>query len=107
MEIIKNSKLVEALFSLKSNLDTVILEKNGQVCSCPFRTPQLVPGKIHGTAEMQIPACSNACQFFNIITHTHQPEAECDPVEAIEVYLSCNGGVSFLIQNSSSETLHL
>lgn len=106
METKKNSKLADNFFTLHEQGENYVLKKNGQFCQCPFRSPQVVPGKIHGTAELQILTCSNACQFFNIITH-YGTDNKAEEKEMVEVYLTCSGGVSFLIQNESNELLNL
>lgn len=87
---------IEAKMEAKRMGKTVALHKNGEPCSCPFRNPVIAPGKIHGTNEMQIPACSNACQFFALIEHSDKA----DPISPnfYEVYLGCAGaGQSFYV----------
>lgn len=102
----KRSELADNFFTLHEQGENYVLKKNGQFCQCPYRSPQLMPGKIHGTAELQVPTCSNACQFFNIITHFGTDKLS-DEKPLTEVYLTCSGGVSFLIQNESNELLKL
>lgn len=93
-----NRKQLHAKFSLVNTGSGFALKKNGEFCQCPFRTPQIVPGKIHGTAEMQIPVCSSACQFFNIYQYEHN-ELNVEPERFTEVFLSCSQGNSFSVTN--------
>jgi hypothetical protein len=74
--------------------DALVLHKNDRPCNCPFRNPVLMPGKIHGTAEVQVPACSNECQFFALIERA-DPN---DGGKFYEAFLSCAGaGLSFYV----------
>lgn len=94
----KNREQLHAKFSLVKTGASFALKKNGEFCQCPFRTPQIVPGKIHGSAEMQIPICSNACQFFNI--YEYQDFNRVLGVQSFtEVFLSCSQGNSFNVTN--------
>jgi hypothetical protein len=61
------------------NADRMILQKNGDACSCPFRNPVLLPHPtISGQLVINNPICSSACQFFDF-----------DEVESL-VFLSCS-----------------
>ncbi len=58
--------------------ETLILRKNGNICSCPFRNPTVLPHpSIQGQMVIQNPVCSDGCQFFDI-----------DESESL-VFLSC------------------
>jgi len=50
-----------------SGTETNILRKNGNICSCPFRNPVILPHpSIQGQMVIQNPVCSDGCQFFDI-----------------------------------------
>lgn len=58
--------------------ESYVLRKNGNICSCPFRNPTILPHpSIQGQMIIQNPICSDGCQFF-----------EMDAIEGI-VFLSC------------------
>jgi len=45
--------------------DSLVLRKNGNICSCPFRNPTILPHpSIQGQMIIQNPICSDLCQFF-------------------------------------------
>lgn len=47
--------------------ESLVLRKNGNICSCPFRNPTILPHpSIQGQMIIQNPICSNLCQFFDI-----------------------------------------
>ena len=61
-----------------NGLESLVLRKNGNICSCPFRNPTILPHpSIQGQMIIQNPICSDGCQFF-----------EMDAIEGI-VFLSC------------------
>ena len=46
--------------------ESLVLRKNGNVCSCPFRNPTVLPHpSIQGQMIIQNPICSDLCQFFD------------------------------------------
>jgi len=48
--------------------ESLVLRKNGNICSCPFRNPTILPHpSIQGQMIIQNPICSDLCQFFEII----------------------------------------
>ena len=63
--------MTNSIFTLEAQQDAnnkiFILKKNGTHCKCPFRQKVILP---HPTLQNQIviqePACTNACQFFNL-----------------------------------------
>jgi hypothetical protein len=63
--------MINSIFTLATQKDakntTYFLKKNGMICFCPFRQKTILP---HPTLQNQIvienPACTNACQFFNL-----------------------------------------
>jgi hypothetical protein len=59
--------------------ESLVLRKNGNICSCPFRNPTILPHpSIQGQMIIQNPICSDLCQFFIN-----------DAVEGL-VFLSCS-----------------
>ena len=51
--------------------ESLVLRKNGNICSCPFRNPTILPHpSIQGQMIIQNPICSDLCQFFDIISET-------------------------------------
>lgn len=47
--------------------ESYVLRKNGNICSCPFRNPTILPHpSIQGQMIIQNPICSDGCQFFDI-----------------------------------------
>jgi hypothetical protein len=49
--------------------ESYVLRKNGNICSCPFRNPTILPHpSIQGQMIIQNPICSDGCQFFEIQT---------------------------------------
>ena len=47
--------------------ESLILRKDGNICSCPFRNPTILPHpSIQGQMVIQNPICSDGCQFFDI-----------------------------------------
>jgi len=51
--------------------ESLVLRKNGNVCSCPFRNPTILPHpSIQGQMVIQNPICSDLCQFFEIVSET-------------------------------------
>lgn len=47
--------------------ESLVLRKNGNICSCPFRNPTILPHpSIQGQMIIQNPICSDLCQFFDI-----------------------------------------
>jgi len=62
--------------------ESYVLRKNGNICSCPFRNPTILPHpSIQGQMIIQNPICSDGCQFFEI--------KEENPVGAV-IDLSCS-----------------
>ena len=62
--------------------ESLVLRKNGNVCTCPFRNPTILPHpSIQGQMIIQNPICSDLCQFFTI--------KEENPVGAV-MDLSCS-----------------
>jgi len=64
--------------------ESYVLRKNGNICSCPFRNPTILPHpSIQGQMIIQNPICSEGCQFFDVVeeenmiflscTNTHFP----------------------------------
>jgi hypothetical protein len=50
-----------------SGTENNILRKNGNICSCPFRNPVILPHpSIQGQMVIQNPVCSDQCHFFDI-----------------------------------------
>jgi hypothetical protein len=50
-----------------SGAESLVLRKNGNICSCPFRNPTILPHPtLSGQAVVQNPICSDGCQFFDI-----------------------------------------
>ena len=46
--------------------ESLVLRKNGNVCSCVFRSPTVLPHPtIQGQMIIQNPICSDLCQFFD------------------------------------------
>ncbi len=65
-----------------SGSESLVLRKNGNICSCPFRNPTILPHpSIQGQMIIQNPICSDGCQFFEI--------KEENPVGAV-IDLSCS-----------------
>lgn len=65
-----------------NGLESLVLRKNGNICSCPFRNPTILPHpSIQGQMIIQNPICSDGCQFFEI--------KEENPVGAV-IDLSCS-----------------
>jgi hypothetical protein len=49
--------------------ESLVLRKNGIICSCPFRNPTILPHpSIQGQMIIQNPICSDGCQFFDFET---------------------------------------
>lgn len=47
--------------------ESLVLRKKGNICSCPFRNPTILPHpSIQGQMIIQNPICSDLCQFFDI-----------------------------------------
>ena len=58
--------------------DSLVLRKNGNICSCPFRNPTILPHpSIQGQMIIQNPICSDLCQLFQIVNES-------------EIYLLCS-----------------
>ena len=68
--------------------ESLVLRKNGNVCSCPFRNPTILPHpSIQGQMIIQNPICSDLCQFFTIL--------EQNPEGAV-IDLSCSHKEAFI-----------
>jgi hypothetical protein len=68
--------------------ESLVLRKNGNVCSCSFRNPTVLPHpSIQGQMIIQNPICSDLCQFFTI--------KEENPVGAV-INLSCSQKTDFI-----------
>jgi hypothetical protein len=67
--------------------ESLVLRKNGNICSCPFRNPTILPHpSIQGQMIIQNPICSDLCQFFDFtVTYIVND----DPKKGI-VELSCS-----------------
>ena len=70
--------------------ESLVLRKNGNVCSCPFRNPTILPHpSIQGQMIIQNPICSDLCQFFGI-----NEKKTCEIGEVIT--LSCSQKLEFI-----------
>lgn len=68
--------------------ESLVLRKNGNVCSCSFRNPTVLPHPtIQGQMIIQNPICSDLCQFFTI--------KEENPVGAV-ISLCCSHKTDFI-----------
>lgn len=48
--------------------ESLVLRKKGNICSCPFRNPTILPHPtIQGQIIIQNPICSDLCQFFTYL----------------------------------------
>jgi hypothetical protein len=84
-------------FTLTSEKNTngpeyLVLRKNGNICSCPFRNPTILPHpSIQGQIIFQNPICSDGCQFFEIIDRSAERELDNKPTEPkLTLHLSCS-----------------
>ena len=47
--------------------ESLVLRKNGNICSCVYRNPVILPHPtIQGQMVIQNPLCTDLCQFFEI-----------------------------------------
>ena len=67
--------------------EPLVLRKNGNICSCPFRNPTILPHpSIQGQMMLQNPICSDLCQFFNLLEGSLTLQLNCSDI-ALEVLI--------------------
>lgn len=55
--------------------ESLVLRKNGNICSCSFRNPTILPHPtIQGQMIIQNPICSDLCQFFTYLLKEESEE---------------------------------